>query len=470
MRMTRTVVMMVLALAIALPVVAEDWTRFRGDNGSGISSSKGVPAEFGPDENTAWIADVPFGRSSPVIVGDRIYISATDDGKFVTMALDRSTGKTLWSKTIAPSRSAEFHHDTDSATTTPVTDGKNVYVFFQEYGLVSYDKNGKERWKIELGPFDNFYSIAASPVIGGQTLYMLCDQKKGSFLVALNTANGKEVWRKNRPARLESYTTPVLYPNADKPQAVIVYGSAWVDAYDPKTGDSLWALGELGVGPVSSPVLHGDTLFVTAPNHAENGWSPFEPIAEQFDKDKDGKITREEAEGTWIVEHFGWLDRDGDDSITLEDWTVLGEEVGAGADNFGTYAIKLPAGDAKAEKLWNYRKNVPEISTPLAHDGVLYTVEEGIVTSIDIETGEMIKRDRIAEGSPKVYASPIAAEGKIYIGTLEGSMVVLKAGGEWETLASVDLEDEIWATPAIADGSLYVRTRGKLYSFGSAKK
>ncbi len=92
------------------------------------------------------------------------------------------------------------------------------------------------------------------------------------------------------------------------------------------------------------------------------------------------------------------------------------------------------------------------------------------MTSIDIETGEMIKRDRIADGSPKVYASPIAAEGKIYIGTLEGSMVVLKAGGEWETLASVDLEDEIWATPAIADGTLYVRTRGKLYSFGSAKK
>ena len=218
----------VLVLTLTVPASAENWTRFRGDNGSGVSGSKGVPTEFGPDKNKIWEADIPFGRSSPVIDDDRIYVSATDDGKFVTLALDRKTGKTLWSKTLAPSREAEFHHDTDSATTTPVGDGKNVYVFFQEYGLVSYDKHGKERWKVELGPFNNFYSIAASPVIGGNTLYMLCDQNQGSFLVALDTSNGKEKWRRNRPARLESYTTPILYPDTDKPEVVIVYGNAWV--------------------------------------------------------------------------------------------------------------------------------------------------------------------------------------------------------------------------------------------------
>jgi len=433
-----------------------------------MSASKGLPAEFGPEKNKVWEVEIPFGRSSPVVAGDRIYVSAIDDGKFVTMALDRKTGKTLWSSTIAPGRSDEFHHDTDSATTTPVTDGKNVYVFFQEYGLVSYDKAGKERWKLPLGPFRNFYSIAASPLLDGNTLYMLCDQVEGSFLVAVNTNNGKEKWRRNRPARLESYTTPVLYPAEGKPQAVIVYGSAWVDAYDPATGKSIWALGELGVGPISSPVIAGDTLFVSAPNHAENGWPPFEPIAAEYDKDKNGELSREEVAEAWLIEHFGWLDRDGNDVITLKDWNDLGE--GIKTDNFGVYAIKLPEGDGKPEKLWNYRKNIPEISTPVVHDGVLYMVEEGIVSSLDVETGELIKRDRIEEGSPKVYASPIIADGKIYVGTLEGSMVVLKAGGEWETMASVDLGEEIWATPAIADGQLYVRTRGKLYAFGTAAK
>ena len=469
MRSTRIILLavFVLILTLAVPATAENWTRFRGDNGGGVSASKGLPTEFGPEKNMTWQAEIPFGRSSPVIDGDRIYVSATEDGKFVTMALDRKTGKILWSKVLAPRRSAEFHHDTDSATTTPVGDGKNVYVFFQEYGLVSYDKNGKERWKIELGPFNNFYSIAASPVIGGTTLYMLCDQNQGSFLVALNTANGKEKWRRNRPARLESYTTPILYPDAEKPEIVIVYGNAWVDAYDIKTGESVWALGELGVGPVSSPVLAGDVLFVTAPNHAENGWPPFEPIAEEVDKDKNGEISREEAKASWLIEHFGWLDRDASGAITKQDWTTLGE--GMGSDHFGVYAIKLPTGEGKPEKLWNYRKNIPEISTPLVHDGVVYTADKGVVTSIDVKTGEMIKTGRIGESSPKIYASPIVADGKIYIGTLEGSMVVLKAGGEWETLSSVDLKEEIWATPAIADGQLYVRTRGTLYSFGTTK-
>jgi outer membrane protein assembly factor BamB len=467
MRSTLIVLLVYLIVFLTFPAAAENWTRFRGDNGSGVSGSKGLPTEFGPDKNKIWEADIPFGRSSPVVDGDRIYVSATADGKLVTMALDRKTGKTLWRSLLAPRRSDEFHHDTDSSTTTPVSDGKNVYVFFQEYGLVSYDRDGEERWKIELGPFRNFYSIAASPVISGDTLYMLCDQAEGSFLVAVDTKNGKEKWRRNRPARLESYTTPILYPADGKPEALIVYGSAWVDAYDIAKGESIWALGEVGVGPISSPVLAGNTLFVAAPNHAEDGWPPFEGVSGELDKDKNGEITRKEAEGSWLVEHFGWLDRDASGAISLEDWTALGKEVTT--NNFGVYAIELPGGDGKPEKLWNYRKNIPEIATPLVHDGVFYMVAKGIVTSIDVKTGEMIKRDRIAEGSPKVYASPIAADGKIYVGTLEGSIYVLKAAGEWETLSSVDLDEEIWASPAIADGHLYVRTRGKLYSFGSTE-
>ena len=151
--------------------------------------------------------------------------------------------------------------------------------------------------------------------------------------------------------------------------------------------------------------------------------------------------------------------------ITESDWAELGKEVTT--DHWGVYAIKL--GGEKPESVWNYRKNISEIASPLIHDGVFYMGEKGILTSLDAKTGELIKRDRIADGSPKVYASPIAADGKVYIGTLDGSVVVVRAAGEWETLASVDLGDEIWATPAISDGKLYVRTRRKLFSFGSAK-
>jgi outer membrane protein assembly factor BamB len=458
----------VLLVLIATPGLADDWSRFRGPNGAGTSDATGLPAEFGLEKNVIWETEVPFGRSSPVIAGDRIFVSATEDGKFVTLALDRGTGKTIWKTAVEPTRKDEFHHDTDSATTTPVTDGSNVYVFFQEVGLVSFDKNGKERWRLELGPFRNFYSIAASPVLAGNTLLMLCDQAEGSFLVAVNKSNGKEIWRTNRPARLESYSTPILYPADGKPQSAIVVGSRWVDAYDLKTGKSQWALGDVGTGPVSSPVLVDDVLYISAPNHAENGWPPFEPIVKEHDTDGNGELSRNEVAEAWLAKHYGWLDHDGNDSISAADWTSLGNEMQN--DNFGVYAVRLPSGDSEAEILWNYRKNIPEISTPVVHDGVLYMVEDGIVTSLDTKTGELIKRDRMTEGSPKVYASPVIADGKVYLGTLEGEMVVLKAGGEWTPLSTVDLGAEIWASPAVSDGSLYVRTRGKLYNFGAAGK
>jgi outer membrane protein assembly factor BamB len=457
----------VLLVLIAVPGFADDWSRFRGPNGSGTSTATGLPAEFGPEKNVIWTAEVPFGRSSPVIAGDRIFVSATEDGTFVTLALDRGTGKTIWKAVVEPTRKDEFHHDTDSATTTPVTDGSNVYVFFQEVGLLAFDKNGKERWRLPLGPFRNFYSIAASPLLAGNTLLMLCDQAEGSFLVAVDKNSGKQLWRANRPARLESYSTPVLYP-ADKPRSALVVGSRWVDAYDLKTGKSQWALGDVGTGPVSSPVLVGDVLYISAPNQGENGWPPFEPILKEHDADGNGELSREEVADAWLIKHFGWLDHDGNDSISAGDWSSLGNEMQN--DNFGVYAVRLPTGDGKPEILWNYRKNIPEISSPVVHDGVLYMVQDGIVTSLNAETGELIKRDRMAEGSPKVYASPIVADGKVYLGTLEGEMVVIEAAGEWNKLSSVDLGDEIWASPAVAGGSLYVRTRGKLYNFGTAAK
>lgn len=464
MRIAPILVVPILALA-TLPLGAEDWPRFRGSNGSGTSSSTGLPVEFGPGKNMIWEANVPFGRSSPVIAGQRIFVSAVEDGQLVAMALDRESGRTVWRADLERSRTDEFHHDTNSATTTPVADGSNVYVFFQELGLVSFDKKGKERWRLELGPFRNFYSVASSPVLAGDTLFMLCDQAEGSFLVAVNKNNGTELWRRNRPARLEGYATPILYPAEGEPRALIVLGSRWVDAYDPATGESLWALGDVGAGPVASPVLANDMVYVVAPDHAGQGWPPFEGIKAEHDRDGNGTLSRDEVEGAWLADHYGWLDTDGNGVVSAKDWKTLEETMTTG--HWGAYAIRLPGSGSKPEVAWNYRKNVSHISTPLVYDGVFYMVQDGILTSVDAVTGEMLKRGRLGEGSPKVYASPVAADGKIYVGTLEGEMFALRAGREWETLARVDLGDEIWASPAIADGSLYVRTRGKLYRFGN---
>jgi outer membrane protein assembly factor BamB len=452
-----------LALVLfALSHAAEEWSRFRGPNGSGVSFSTGLPVEFSP-ENKAWEASVPFARSSPAVSGDRIFLTAVVDGKLVTLALDRGSGKTLWRRELERNRAADLYSATDSATPTPVTDGSNVYVFFHEAGLVSYDGKGNERWRVRLGPFHNFYGVASSPVLGGKTLFLLCDQAQGSFLLAVNKDTGKELWRRNRPARFESYSTPILYPDADKPRAIIVSGSNWVDAYDPATGKSVWSLGGVGSGPVSSPVFQGDILFINAQDHAEHGWSPFSEMTKEHDADKNGTLSMAEVEGSWLANHFGWLDNDSSGTISAEDWEHLGEVMST--DNWGVFAIRIPGDEGKPEILWNYRQNVPNIPSPLIYEDVFYIVKDGIVTSLEPKTGKLLKRGRLGDGSPKVYASPVAADGKIYFSTMEGQVAVVDAGPEWTVLATNELDEEIWASPAIVDGNIYVRTKEKLYSF-----
>jgi len=456
------------ALLLALPVGAGEWSRFRGPNGSGVSKSTGLPVDFGPQKNKAWEADVPFGRSSPAVSADRIFLTAVEDGKLITMSLDRKSGKILWRKELERGHVAEFYPSTDSATPTPVTDGSNVFAFFHEAGLVSYDRAGKQRWRVSLGPFRNYYGIASSPVLAGDTLFLLCDQAQGSFLLAVDKNSGKELWRRNRPARLESYSTPILYPDAAEPRLVVVSGSRWVDAYDVATGKNLWALGGVGSGPIASPVLVGDTLFVSAQDHTEDGWASFSELLKEHDANKDGSLAKAELEGSWMIKHFGWIDTDASGVITADDWERLSHEMVN--DNWGVFAIRVPAGEGQPEILWNYRKGVPNVPSPLVHGDVFYMVKDGVVTSLESRTGKLLKRGRLGSGSPKVYASPVAADGKIFIGTLDGHVAVLEAGSEWTVLAMNDLGDEIWASPAISEGHVYVRTKGKLYNFVSGAK
>lgn len=446
------------------PAAAEDWARFRGPNGLGVSPSTGLPVEFGPQKNLVWEVSVPFGRSSPAITGDSIFLTAVLDDRLVTLALDRGTGKTRWRREFPRDRLADLYSSTDSATPSPVSDGASVYAFFHEAGLVSYEAaTGKERWRMPLGPFRNFYGVASSPVLAGDTLLLLCDQAQGSFLLALDKKSGRELWRRNRPARLESYSTPVLYPNATQPQAVIVSGSRWVDAYALASGKSLWTLGGVGSAPISSPVLVGDTLFLNAPNHAENGWPPFAGLVQEHDGDGNGELSKAEVEGTWLQNHFGWLDANADGSISAADWDHIGREVVN--DSWGAFAIRLSA-EGQPRILWNTNQSVPQISTPLVYNKVFYMVKGGgVLSSIDAQTGKLLKRERLEGIKAKIYASPVAADGKVYISTMDGEVAVLKAGPEWTVLAINQLGEEIWATPAIVDGHLYVRTKEKLFSF-----
>jgi len=461
----RALTAVVACTLVTSPGSAEEWRRFRGPNGSGVSASTGLPVEFGPDKNVAWSVEIPSARSSPVLADGKIFLTAIDGDRFSTLALDEKTGKILWHRQIERDRTTEMYQGTDSASPSPVTDGANVYAFFQETGLVSYDGRGEERWRHPLGPFQNFYGIAASPVLSGNTLILVCDQMRGSFLLAVDKDTGKELWRQERSGRLLSYATPILYPDARNPREVIVVGNLWVDAYDLESGKSTWVLGGLGVDPVSSPVLAGDLLFTNTSDHAPEPPPPFSELADKHDTDGNGVLSHSEVKDTWMYNHFGYLDWDGDGTLSAKDWHDLNESMATGG--WGIAAIRVPSGNAEATVVWRSQQSVPYIPTGLVYEGVLFMVKDGIVSALHPETGELLKRGRLTKGSPKVHASPVAADGKIYIATREGQVAVLSAGADWEVLAMNDLEDEIHASPAIADGHLYVRTKSKLYSFAS---
>lgn len=452
------------ALLFSAALRAAEWSRFRGPNGSGVVDASAMPVEFGPEQAVAWAAQVPFGRSSPVLTERHVFLTATAGDELLILAIDRSTGRELWRRGIPRDYQAELHGATDSATPSPVTDGVNVYAFFHEAGLVSYDATGELRWRVPLGPFRNYYSVAASPILAGDVLVLLCDQARGSsFIVGLDKETGEQLWRRERPARAEAYSTPLVVPGEGGSPAILALGSKWIDAYDPRTGTSLWTFPGVGAGPIASPILAGDMLFVAAPDQASDPLEPFASLVATHDGDGDGRLTRAELEGVWLYEHFAWVDGDGDGWLTEPDWAALGSEISS--DHWGIYGLRLPGAGRSPEPIWNTRQSVPYIPTLLLYEDVLYYAKGDILSTADPRTGELHARRRLGSGRGKVYASPVAADGKVYVGLVEGQVAVLEAGPEAKLLALNELGEEIYATPALANGELYIRTRGTLYRF-----
>ena len=447
-------------------VSTNDWLQFRGPNGTGVADGFAVPAEFSTTKNVVWKTTVPFARSSPVVTSDRVFLTATDSDKLITFALDRKTGKIVWRRDVVRARHMPIYRANDGASPTPVSDGKNVYVFFAELGLISYAPDGKERWRMPLGPFNSFYGMGGSPVLAGNTLVMVCDQRAGSFVVAVDTRDGKVLWKKDRP-NYEAYSTPAVYQPTNGPAQVIVLGSHTLDAYSLDTGERLWWVTKIGSYPKGVPVLGTDVVYVVG----EGGDQPFLPPFDESlkaDTNKDQKLERDEVKANRdAFDHFGWLDSNNDGYVERSEYDFVRESTTGG---HGLSAIRLSGqGDLTSSNVvWRVTKGYPGIPAPLLYHGVMYLMKEGgIFSSLDPANGQVLKQGRTPDALEEYYASPVAADGKIFVISASGKVTVLKAAAQWEILSTNDLGDEVWATPAIAGGNLYIRTRNALYSFGA---
>ena len=495
------------------PAAGEEWSQFRGPNGSGVSATTGLPEEFGPTKNVVWKTTLPPGHSSPVLTKDRIFVTAFEKSsqqtansrqqsgdnqryahsreqaspiekenyKLQVICLDRQTGKLLWRREVPRSRTGRLQNVNNPASPSPVTDGSNVYVFFQEFGLVSYDQAGKERWKLPLGPFNMFYGFGASPILVDDKVILPVDQDSpSSYLIAVDKNNGRLRWKVDRPVVISGYSTPIVYQPKQGPKQIVIPESFQLSAYSVADGKRVWWVRGLACEMKSIASNDGEYLYI-------NGWGfpqnqpgqqvptiSWEEGLTRYDKDGDKQIAKSEVSSKGSTDKmlkmldgaFEAFDTDRNEKLNTKDWEVFR---GMMASENGLLAIKLGGvGDQTATAIrWRYTKPVPQVPSTLLYKGVLYMINDsGILISFDPATGNVLKQGRLVNAIDKYFASPVAADDKVFLIGQGGDVSVLQAAGEWETLKVNALDDEVFATPAIADGKIYIRTRSALYAFG----
>jgi len=462
-----------LAVVSPLEVFAGDWPQFRGPAGSGIARNPGaLPAEIGPDRQVQWKTSLPPGHSSPVVVADRIFLTGVRDGQLLTLGLDRVTGKVLWEQEAPHAKLETIHSIGSHAQSSPAADDECVVSFFGSSGLYCYDHDGHLKWKRPMGPFNNTFGAGSSPILVDDRVILGQDHDTDSFLMSLDKATGEVVWRVDRSEFPRNYCTPVLWEQGGRKQ-IVMAATLRVVGYDFATGQELWTVRGISRTVCMTPVVGSDHALYVA------GWAaggdegqpivvePFDHIIGRVDKNGDGRIQEDELSEGAILQRFEQVDRNKDQTLTRAEYEYFRNLFDEGRNL--VLAIEPGAkGEATDTHVrWRQSKLVPFCASPLFLDGQVITVKDGgIVQVLDARTGKPTKQQRL-EASGAYYASPVAGDGKVYLASESGQLSVLDAANHWEVLHTADFGEDIYATPAVAAGRIYIRTAKALYCFGN---
>ncbi len=421
--------------AFACAALAGDWPQFRGPAGSGVAEGAKPPVHWdaAKGSNIVWSAEIAgLANSSPIVWGDRVYVTTaissdakqtfrtglygdtdpvndSSPHKWKVIALDKTTGKVVWEQIAHEGvPKTKRHPKSSQASPSPATDGKVVVAYFGSEGLYAYSTAGKLLWSKDLGlqnagwffDPDSEWGAASSPVIYENKVIVQCDRQKDSFIAAFDLKDGKELWRTAR-AEIPSWGTPAIVRGTDRTE-VATNGTKAIRGYDADTGKQLWTLGPNSEVTCTTPVSGHGLIFVTA------GYPPVQPI--------------------YAIK----VGSSGD--LTLKD----GKE----------------SSDAIA---WSKQRGGVYLPSPILYGEHLYTVSNnGILTAYEAKTGTRVYQQRVGEGGSFV-ASPVAADGKLYIATEDGDVYVVKAGAQYELLAKNVIGEPILSTPALSGDLLIVR-------------
>jgi outer membrane protein assembly factor BamB len=424
---------------------AGSWPSFRGPQASGVADGQKLPDAWSPKtgEHIRWRTPIPgLGHSSPVVWGSRVFVTSAvssdpkatfrpglyGDGdasadqsvhRWMLYALDAATGKIAWERVAFEGPPREKRHIKSTyASATPATDGRIVVALFGSQGLHAYGVDGTPLWKADLGRMDvGAYDVptfewgtASSPIIWNELVIVQCDTQADSFLVALDVQTGKVVWKTERD-EIPSWGTPTVVTTS-RGDELVTNASNFIRGYDPKTGKERWRLGGSSKITAPTPIAADDLLIVAS------GRAPERPIF----------VVKAGATGDLTLAQ-------GQTSSAAVAWSKTGR---------GSY-----------------------MPTPLAYQGILYVLaNNGVLDAYDLRTGEEIYRQRLPVVGSGFSASPVAADGKIYLSNEDGEILVIEAGRTFKHVATNSMGELVMATPALSNGTMFVRSSQSLIAVG----
>lgn len=488
------------AFAIAASIVlvnatlqAEDWPQFRGPNSTGVSTgTKSLPATFSPTENLRWSAKVGDGVGGSVIAAGRLFVTGmTADDTVSLFAYDAPTGKKLWQRDWKTGPLTEIHATNSQASATPAADAERVYFYFSTLGLIAVDaQSGKDVWEYKLPiPFFVFkWGPGMSPVLHRDMVIFCQDDDLNPAIYAFDKKTGTLRWKDDRQDMAVNYSHPVVN-TVDGKDEIVVAGTGIVIGYEPETGKRQWHAKVLLRNIKTTPVAIDGVVYISLQSGAiANQWLA------SVDRDEkvgngDGKLEKSEIQryvGTQpIPDAFfkktfdrGDLNKDGFLEGRELDVAFLHPDNFAGADFTASgdaaaeqYILAIRGGGngdvTKTHLAWKHKtKNTDHVVSPFVADGRMFLLKEGGITTVfDTKSGEPVRNPKRVGNGGGYFASPVLGDGKIYLASDNGKVAVLKNNSEYEEIALNDVGESVVATPAIADGCLFIRTRTQIMCF-----
>jgi outer membrane protein assembly factor BamB len=450
---------------------AEAPAYFRHERGLAADDNRAYPDALEPAQ-AVWRTALPEGQSTPTLAGDRIFLTgyepnAQSGNELLTLCLDRASGKELWRRAVTVDKLEKFHQEGGPASATVACHDGRVFAFFGSYGLVCYDVDGKQLWSRKMGPFRDEFGSSSSPVLVDGKVVLCEDHDLDSFIIALRQDNGETVWETPREGFTRSYATPVVW-DAGGRKELIVAGSLQLVSYDAETGKQLWARDGFARIVNTTPTPAGAVLYIAT-------WSPggdtdariametWDAALGMWDASKDGLLQNAELPEGEVRSRFFRIDLSGDETLDKAEWEKYAA-IFERAQN--TMAALRPADGTPPSIVWEYKRGLPYVASPLVYRNQVVLVKDGgIVTVLDAADGSLLKQAR-SRGEGNYYASPVAADGKIYVSSGNGVVTVFRQGKKLEIIGSHDFQERIAATPVLADGRVYLRTAKGLYCFG----